>query len=668
MWRFWRDCWPMLLGLCWLISSPVQAVSVSLSSTVYQTGQPIAVSFSGGSGSTRDWFGIYPRGVTPGSVPSLDWKYVNNSRNAGGLGDGQLTFTTALATGAYSLWFLANDGYQPLATAIDFNISALAQQASLQLSKTSIATGEALQVTFVNPQPSARDWLAVYPAGTVPVRGSTDWQYLNGSKTATVALASGQLRFAAQLEASDYNLWLLADDGYSVKAGPLRFSVKDHQPISWLAPALTLHRAVVGQDYQLKLRAYLQSKSEQLHFELLKAPAWLQLSADGQLSGRPQQADLGVLQAIVQATDLASQQQVVTEISLPVLTPLQNELEPIRLMTFNIWHAFAQVNDGYRKGVQAILTSGADLVGLQEANKAVAARLANDLGWYHAVGAHEGVQIISRYPLKGYYNLDFSLLAQVQLPYLNLPVLHLLNTHLDYQYYGPYAAEVTGATEQSVLAEELRSARLSQMQQLLGQAQPLLSGSAQIPLLLTGDFNAPSHLDWTSQTNRYGLPAVQWPVSSAILAAGFQDTYRLAHPDPQREPGYTWSPVFHGTEPQDRIDHIYLHGNALQVLAADTFTTAVENTTGRWGSSTTLIRNNSWPSDHAAVVTTLQQRLHPADLDKNQQIDLRDINLLRAQIQQGVTNPLLDFNADGKVDPLDVRALMALCSQPRCAF
>lgn len=668
MQRIWRGVWPAVLMLAVAMTGFVQAATVSLSAAVYQSGQTIAVRFTGGTGSTRDWFGIYPRGVTPGAVPSTDWKYLNNSRSAAGTGNGLVTFSSdQLVAGAYSLWFLANDGYQPIHPAVDFNVSAAAQSASLQLDNTNVGSAEALQVSFNNPQPSARDWLAVYPAGSVPARGSVDWQYLNGSKTPTTAQAAGKVSFAARLTPAAYDLWLLADDGYQPKAGPLRFTVKDSKLISWLAPEFALYRAVIGQDYQLRLSAYLNKNSQPLRFQLLSAPEWLSLSADGLLTGRPSQADAGQARLVVQATDLSSQHQVVADIRLAVMTPLQNEQQPIQVMTFNVWHAFAQVKDGYQKGLQAIVSSGADLVGLQEANQALAARLAADLGWYHAVGAHQGIQIISRYPVSNFYNLDFSLLAEVQLPYLATPLLRFVNTHLDYQYYGPYAAEAVAATEQSVLAEELRSARLSQSRQLLTLAQPLLAQSAQVPVVLTGDFNTPSHLDWTAQTRRYGLSSVAWPVSTALLAAGFQDTFRVSHPDPVSEPGNTWSPVFRGSEPQDRIDHIYLHGPVLQVTAARTFTTQVEQTTGRWGSNPAVLADNSWPSDHAAVLTALRPTLHPADLDQNRQIDQRDVDLLRQRIQQGAQHVLLDFNADGKVDPQDVRAMMALCSRPRCA-
>jgi hypothetical protein len=125
--------------------------------------------------------------------------------------------------------------------------------------------------------------------------------------------------------------------------------------------------------------------------------------------------------------------------------------------------------------------------------------------------------------------------------------------------------------------------------------------------------------------------------------------------------------VFQGTEPQDRIDRIYWQGRALKPTAAKTFTTAVETTIGREGSSITPVANNTWPSDHAAVVTEMALRYHPADFDKNDQIDSRDVSLFRQQLTLPVLPQTFDFNHDGRVDQLDIRAMMTLCQRARCA-
>ena len=70
--------------------------------------------------------------------------------------------------------------------------------------------------------------------------------------------------------------------------------------------------------------------------------------------------------------------------------------------------------------------------------------------------------------------------------------------------------------------------------------EPLIKAGT--PVIVTGDFNSPSHLDYTKAA--IGLrPAlideVPWPVSQRMLAAGFTDSFRAAHPDPVARPGLT---------------------------------------------------------------------------------------------------------------------------------
>jgi hypothetical protein len=61
-----------------------------------------------------------------------------------------------------------------------------------------------------------------------------------------------------------------------------------------------------------------------------------------------------------------------------------------------------------------------------------------------------------------------------------------------------------------------------------------------------GDFNCPSHLDWTEATKaQHGGWAYKWPATS-LLQNGTKlvDTFREIHPDPAKVPGNTWSTTF----------------------------------------------------------------------------------------------------------------------------
>lgn len=121
--------------------------------------------------------------------------------------------------------------------------------------------------------------------------------------------------------------------------------------------------------------------------------------------------------------------------------------------------------------------------------------------------------------------------------------------------------------------------------------------------MLVGDFNVPSHLDWTAEAAplRGGYGPVPWPVTLAAEAAGLRDSYREAHPDPVRDPGTTWSPVNPEPEPQDRIDYVLYAGSGLRVLDSTTLVTGEPRPEPH-------VAGNAWPSDHAAVVTTFALR------------------------------------------------------------
>ncbi len=68
-------------------------------------------------------------------------------------------------------------------------------------------------------------------------------------------------------------------------------------------------------------------------------------------------------------------------------------------------------------------------------------------------------------------------------------------------------------------------------------------GDEGVPTFLTGDFNSPSHLDWTEDAvdgARSRLSARVAGVEGA-RRRGFRDSYRDAHADPAAEPGLTWT-------------------------------------------------------------------------------------------------------------------------------
>jgi len=265
----------------------------------------------------------------------------------------------------------------------------------------------------------------------------------------------------------------------------------------------------------------------------------------------------------------------------------------LRVMSWNLWYGGTKVADHRAKQLKVILDTEADVVGLQETDRTAARELADALGWHHHQ-AGENLGIISRHPITarlGDPEVGFYGAAGVRLLVDGGHVVDVWTAHLQYTPYGPYEAAFDGLPSQELIAHE--EVRLAQMRQALRWITE--SGGAERPVILTGDFNSPSHLDW---------PEVAWPVTRAAEEAGLRDSYREARPDPVRDLGHTWSPVHDRheddpsrPEPQDRIDYVLHNGKGLAVLDSRTVVTGVPRT---WPD----VADNDWPSDHAAVLTT----------------------------------------------------------------
>jgi endonuclease/exonuclease/phosphatase family metal-dependent hydrolase len=270
--------------------------------------------------------------------------------------------------------------------------------------------------------------------------------------------------------------------------------------------------------------------------------------------------------------------------------------DDVTVMTFNVWLGGEVVDFG--KVREVIRRSGADIVGLQEA-EGNTRRIARLIGWPYW---SDRLHVVSRYPLidppeaRGRY-----VLAQVRPG----EVFALGNVHLTSDPYGPDAVQ-DGRTLRQVLRLE-RSTRLPEIRAALRGLRPALR--AGIPTLLTGDFNTPSHLDWTPaavgarEQVRYAVP---WPVTRAVEAAGFRDAYRATHPDPVAEPGITWTfgTPFPRLAPDVAVDRIdMVHASA----GVDVLSSGIA---GPPGTADVTWPIDPYPSDHRAVAATV--RLTPA--------------------------------------------------------
>jgi endonuclease/exonuclease/phosphatase family metal-dependent hydrolase len=281
--------------------------------------------------------------------------------------------------------------------------------------------------------------------------------------------------------------------------------------------------------------------------------------------------------------------------------------ETLRVMTFNLWQGGEEGKQPLVQTVKVIEAAKADLVGLQETaglqrdgrRPDNARRIAEQLGW-HYVDQGGGTGVISRYKIDG--QTAAKLGVRAVLP--SGKKVWLFNVHFAHAPYQPYQllkipyadAPFIETAQQAVL--EARKARGSQVAALLGEIKTIRDEKTAV--LITGDFNEPSLLDWTKSVHHEGgcpLP-VRWPTTAVVHDAGFTDAYRQIHPDPLKRPGYTWTPITAEDDPKDRHDRIdfMFAGPGVKVTGAEIVGERADRAD---------IVVKPYPSDHRAVVATV---------------------------------------------------------------
>ncbi|MFL6179956.1 MAG: endonuclease/exonuclease/phosphatase family protein [Actinomycetes bacterium] len=278
----------------------------------------------------------------------------------------------------------------------------------------------------------------------------------------------------------------------------------------------------------------------------------------------------------------------------PASQDTPTDVMTVRVMQFNIEYGGTVVDfDSVPKAIEA---ADADVVALQEAYGNTC-KVADALQWSYC---DPRTQVVSRFPLitPSDPSGDEVLVAPAQ-----GHAFGVVNLHLPSAPYGPNLA-AKGATAEDLIAKE--QGRLKALEPVLDSADQLQSDG--VPVVILGDFNSPSHRDWTSETAglRDQVTPVKWPVTQEVEDAGYVDTYRSIYPDPVADPGLTWpaarpksgsyNPGLTG-RPADRIDMTFVSSD-VSVETADIV--------GESSSDYTDIAVDPWPADHRAVVTEMK--------------------------------------------------------------
>ena len=257
--------------------------------------------------------------------------------------------------------------------------------------------------------------------------------------------------------------------------------------------------------------------------------------------------------------------------------------EPMELdvLVYNVEYGGDETTDDVIREIDA------DIVGVLESyNRLPAIARATGYPYFNV-----GLQILSKYPIHEPSGADglYSLI-EVQPGY----AVAFFNTHLDYVQYGPNVYLDGMPLDQVLQSEE--AVRTDSMRILIPDMERLAAGG--VPVFLTGDFNTPSHLDYTEPTvgTREGFDEpIPWPTTMALVDAGLYDTYRDVHPDPVSVPGIT-KDNFHEVG-GDRIDYVFAGGPV---------TTLDSQLVGERGGPDVDLAFEPWSSDHRAVLSSVE--------------------------------------------------------------
>ncbi|MFC4993746.1 LamG-like jellyroll fold domain-containing protein [Rubritalea tangerina] len=248
--------------------------------------------------------------------------------------------------------------------------------------------------------------------------------------------------------------------------------------------------------------------------------------------------------------------------------------EELRLLVWNIWGRLNQAEkynfegkSARQRTIEIIKESKADIIGMIETYGS-AADIAKGLGYhYYTPSKSANLTIFSKYELsdfgtpKGLSSFSFITATAHLSPTKKLRVYCIWLTsggrHI-VSIKDPKLSDkdfINGDNNRRAMLEKFLSHPSVTMD---------LENAENLPVVVMGDFNCVSHLDYTKESKsadlNYQRVFADAPTHTAMLEKGFTDTYRAMHPRLTQETlGYTWTTV--------GLDHTYVSGKGFEPVA-----------------------------------------------------------------------------------------------------
>jgi PKD repeat protein len=509
---------------------------------------------------------------------------------------------------------------------------------TVSTNKTAYTIGEAITVNFTGSK-AAKDWIALFLQTTTPAQGNNiSWLYTSGTQTAaSKTKASGSVIFTTGISiAGNYKVCLLANDGYTIRA-TANFTVATVSAVPVANFTASSTSIITGGT----------TTFTDLSTGTPTPTSWSWSFPGGTPSTSTAKNPVvnystnGVYAVTLTATN-ANGTNTLTK-SGYITVAAQGANISLKVMQTNIWQEGTSIPNGMAYIRDVINSVNPDIVCFSEVRNYTGdwtTKIVNDLAavgktYYRGYVTGSDVSIISKYPI----SVSGPILAGSIVVYnvnVNGTTVVVCPSHLDYTYYATYlprgyacggSGKYAGWDAFNPFTPETSLAAISG-QNLGSQRDEEIAAFISYmqtetrPILLLGDFNEPSHLDWTSrQANLYDHNGVvyQWNTTKTLADNGFTDAYRQVYPDEVLNPGISWPAVATGvgstswtplSDERDRIDFIFYKGSGITATSASLvgpIGSYVKNsaTTAGNGSDTFVASTMPWYSDHKAVVATI---------------------------------------------------------------
>ena len=262
----------------------------------------------------------------------------------------------------------------------------------------------------------------------------------------------------------------------------------------------------------------------------------------------------------------------------------------LKVMAWNIWHGGREHGNevGVQRVIDVIREADPDVIAMIETYGSGPA-IADALG-YHLYLRSSNLSILSRYPFGETIDIYKAFnCGGIHIVLEEGKEVAIVNTWLNYL---PDFSDEMGLDNlpADVIYENEGETRYAEIKEILDELQNAMRKSKNVPIILAGDFNSPSHLDFTKKlADLHWDYQIEWPVTVEIEANGFFDSFREIHPDPNLDYG--------GTQPSNnfdtfhfRIDYIFYRGKNLKPVSSEVIS----------------VHPVKFPSDHNAVITIFE--------------------------------------------------------------